>query len=76
MPQSYADPLRHFAKQGYSVIIPAYEAKILFSNIDAVLPAAQTFLNDLEEMWASGQAENLVGDVCLRHVSTTAVVVG
>ncbi|KAL7421475.1 hypothetical protein Q5752_004362 [Cryptotrichosporon argae] len=64
---SYADPLRHFAKQGYSTIVPMYEAKVLFANIDAVLPAATVFLADLEAMWDSGQAEDVVGDVCLRH---------
>lgn len=42
---------------------------MLFGNIDAVLPAAETFLADLELMWASNQAEAIVGDVCLKHVS-------
>ena len=67
--QYYAGPLRFFAKQGNTVIIPKYHAKTLFGNIDAVLPAAQTFLSDLEELWTTGQASTLLGDLCLRHVS-------
>lgn len=66
--QAYADPLRHFAKSPSTSIIPVYAAKTLFGNIDAVLPAALAFLADLESMWASGQAEQVVGDVCLKHV--------
>ncbi|GMK59311.1 hypothetical protein CspeluHIS016_0703260 [Cutaneotrichosporon spelunceum] len=67
---SYADPLRHFAKSPSTSIIPVYEAKTLFGNIDAVLPAAMTFLADLEKMWDSGQADMVVGDVCLNHLKT------
>ncbi|WOO83440.1 Rho guanine nucleotide exchange factor gef2 [Vanrija pseudolonga] len=71
---SYADPLRHFAKQGYSVIVPMYEAKTLFSNIDVILPAAQSFLADLEAVWALGNAAAQVGDVCLRHLKTLKTI--
>ncbi|BEI91751.1 uncharacterized protein CcaverHIS019_0405710 [Cutaneotrichosporon cavernicola] len=67
---SYADPLRHFAKSPSTSIIPVYEAKTLFGNIDAVLPAAMAFLADLEKMWESGQADMVVGDVCLNHLKT------
>ncbi|KAL1406084.1 hypothetical protein Q8F55_007767 [Vanrija albida] len=66
----YADPLRHFAKKGATVIVPMYEAKILFSNIEAILPAAQAFLKDLEAIYASGEAAARVGDVCLNHLKT------
>ncbi|CAK9786810.1 hypothetical protein CC85DRAFT_286503 [Cutaneotrichosporon oleaginosum] len=67
---AYADPLRHFAKSSNTSIIPVYEAKTLFGNIDAVLPAALTFLSDLESMWDSGDADKNVGDVCLKHLKT------
>lgn len=64
--QSYADPLRRFAKSPATQIIPLYEAKTLFANIDAIVPAAVAFLSDLESMSARGWT---VGDVSLRHVS-------
>lgn len=67
--QSYADPLRKFAKEEMSKIIPLYEAKTLFTNIDAIVPAAAVFLADLEAMYTSGHGAATVGDVCLRHVS-------
>lgn len=67
-PQCYADPLRAFAKDQNTQIIPLYEAKNLFANIDLIVPASQAFLADLEAMWASEQGETTVGDVCLRHV--------
>jgi hypothetical protein len=51
-----------------SKIIPPYEAKTLFTNIDAIVPAAAVFLADLEAMYNSGQGAATVGDVCLRHV--------
>jgi hypothetical protein len=67
-PQCYADPLRAFAKDQNTQIIPLYEAKNLFANIDQIVPASHAFLADLEAMWASEQGEGTVGDVCLRHV--------
>jgi len=67
--QSYADPLRKFAKDEMSKIIPLYEAKTLFCNIDAIVPAAAVFLADLEAMFDAGMGSSTVGDVCLRHVS-------
>jgi hypothetical protein len=66
--QCYADPLRAFAKDKNTQIIPLYEAKNLFANIDLIVPASHAFLADLEVMWASEQGEATVGDVCLRHV--------
>ncbi|RSH95410.1 hypothetical protein EHS25_000497 [Saitozyma podzolica] len=65
--QCYADPLRAFAKDQNTQIIPLYEAKNLFANIDLIVPASHAFLADLEAMWASEQGEATVGDVCLRH---------
>lgn len=42
---------------------------MLFGNIDAVHAATELFIRDVEEMWTSGQAPEIIGDVCLRHVS-------
>lgn len=60
----YADPLRNFARSKDTAIIPAYEAKTLFGNIDNLLPVNEAFLADLEHMMTSGGG---VGDVALRH---------
>ena len=73
--QNYADPLRNFARQDFSKIIPMYEAKTLFTNIDAIVAASKLFLEDLEKMWASAQGETTVGDICLRHVGTPELTV-
>lgn len=67
--QSYADPLRKFARRPEEAILPAYEAKTLFGNIDTILPANEAFLVDLEEMLSGNSAVGGVGDVCLKHVS-------
>lgn len=53
-----------------SKIIPLYEAKTLFCNIDAIVPAAAVFLADLEAMFDAGTGPTSVGDVCVRHVSS------
>jgi RhoGEF domain len=68
--QSYADPLRSFARTKDTAIIPPYEAKTLFGNIDALIPANEAFLVDLEKM-ISPNGHRLVGgigDVALKHV--------
>lgn len=72
--QNYADPLRNFARQEFSKIIPMYEAKTLFTNIDAIVPSAAAFLNDLEKMQEEGSGPSTVGDVCLRHVSSATIL--
>ncbi|GBE79841.1 predicted protein [Sparassis crispa] len=63
--QDYADPLRTFARSKDTAILPPYEAKTLFGNIDNLLPVNEAFLKDLESM------ERLngpgIGDVALRH---------
>lgn len=64
----YADPLREFSKDKSTQIIPAYEAKNLFANIDQVVVASAAFLVDLEQAWAAGYGPEVVGDICLRHV--------
>ncbi|KAJ7129503.1 hypothetical protein C8R44DRAFT_79844 [Mycena epipterygia] len=65
----YADPLRNFARSKNTSIIPAYEAKTLFGNVDNLLPVNEAFLADLEKMLAPNGAKVVggVGDVALRH---------
>jgi hypothetical protein len=65
----YADPLRRFSRSKDTSILPAYEAKILFGNIDNLLPVNEAFLMDLEKMMAPNSAITAdgVGDVALRH---------
>lgn len=68
-PQSYADPLRKYARSKDTAIIHAYEAKTLFGNIDQLLPVNEEFLADLERMLGSQSYALGVGDVALKHVS-------
>lgn len=66
---SYADPLRSYARNKETAIIPAYEANILFGNIDQLVPVNEAFLRDLEIM-VSPDGESRVGgigDVAFRH---------
>jgi hypothetical protein len=65
----YADPLRKFSRHKDTAILPAYEAKILFGNIDNLLPVNEAFLADLEKMMAPNGANNVggMGDVALKH---------
>ncbi|WWC73238.1 uncharacterized protein I206_107204 [Kwoniella pini CBS 10737] len=68
---SYADRLRLFSRDPNQQLIPPYEAKAMFANIEAIVPASAAFLADLEAMWERGQAEDHIGDVCLRHTLRT-----
>ncbi|KAJ7068443.1 RhoGEF domain-containing protein [Mycena amicta] len=65
----YADHLRNFARTKSTAIIPAYEAKTLFGNVDNLLPVNEAFLADLETMLAPNGERMVggVGDVALRH---------
>jgi hypothetical protein len=65
----YADPLRNFARSKETAILPAYEAKTLFGNIDNLLPVNEAFLTDLEKMMAPNGPAIVggVGDVLLKH---------
>ncbi|KIJ70110.1 hypothetical protein HYDPIDRAFT_104781 [Hydnomerulius pinastri MD-312] len=64
----YADPLRQFSRSKSTAILPAYEAKTLFGNVDNLLPVNEAFLTDLEKMVApNGSRVGGVGDVALRH---------
>ncbi|KAG8937079.1 hypothetical protein FRC02_006279 [Tulasnella sp. 418] len=70
MKRDYADPLRNFSKQKESTLLPGYEANTLFGNIDAILPANEAFLTDLERMLAPNGSKTVggVGDVALKHL--------
>lgn len=65
----YADPLRTFSRSKDTAIIPPYEAKTLFGNIDQILPVNQAFLEDLELMMLPDGPETVggIGDVALKH---------
>lgn len=69
---SYADPLRSFARSKDSAIIPAYEANVLFGNIDQLVPVNQAFLRDLEIMISPDGESRVggIGDVALKHFKT------
>ncbi len=70
--RSYADPLRSFARAKDTAIIPPYEAKTMFGNLDSVIPANEAFLADLECMLSRNGMKDAdgVGDVFLRHVGS------
>lgn len=65
----YADPLRKFSRNKDTAILPAYEAKTLFGNIDNLLPVNAAFLADLEKMLAPDGPRTVggVGDVAMKH---------
>lgn len=65
----YADPLRKFSRSKETAIIPSYEAKTLFGNIDNLVPVNEAFLADLDAMMASNGdgAVGGIGDICLKH---------
>lgn len=69
MKESYADPLRSYARSKDTALIAAYDAKILFGNIDQLLPANEALLHDLEQMLTPDGAQTVggVGDVVLYH---------
>jgi hypothetical protein len=46
------------------MIIPVYEAKTLFANIDQIVTAAFTFSSELDRA-----TPVTVAEICLRHVS-------
>lgn len=68
--RDYADPLRKFSRSKDTAIIPPYEAKTLFGNIDSLVPVNEAFLADLEIMMAEGgvRAVRGIGDVALKHL--------
>ena len=70
--RDYADPLRQFARNKSTAIIPSYEANILFGNVDHLLPVNEAFLTDLEKMLTPNGAKHVggIGDVALKHFKT------
>lgn len=66
----YADPLRTFSRSKSTAIIPPYEAKTLFGNIDQLLPVNEAFLVDLERMMQPDGPQTVggIGDVALKHL--------
>ncbi|GAA97533.1 uncharacterized protein L969DRAFT_44294 [Mixia osmundae IAM 14324] len=71
--QDYARPLRDFAKHKEKAIIPLYEAKMLFGNIDVILAANEGFLQDLERVMLSKRRGGL-GVVIWEHLTAFADV--
>lgn len=64
----YADPLRQFARNKDIAILPAYEAKIMFGNIDQLLPVNEAWLADLEQLASpDGSDVGGIGDIALKH---------
>ncbi|KAI0089204.1 hypothetical protein BDY19DRAFT_993422 [Irpex rosettiformis] len=64
----YANPLRSFSKNRSTLILPPYEAKVIFGNIDQILPVNEALLADLEEMISpDGRDVGGIGDVALSH---------
>jgi hypothetical protein len=53
------------------MIIPPYEANVMFANIDSLVISAEAFCRDLLHIDVSGRVSGQgIGDVCLRHVSS------
>lgn len=50
------------------MIVPVYEAKTLFANIDQIVTAAFTFMMDLDRA-----TSDTVAEICLKHVSRSCV---
>ena len=67
--REYADPLRTFARNKDTAILPPYEAKTLFGNLDNLLPVNEAFLADLERMLQPDGPSTVggVGEIALRH---------
>ena len=74
--QSYADPLRKFAKRKETTIIPLYEANVIFANIDNLVTSAEAFCRDLMLVDLSGRVPGHgVGEICLKHVCPACVAI-
>lgn len=70
--QLYAQPLRQFAQRKEEEIIPPFEARQIFGNIEIILPANQAYLKDLQTSLGdlpSGSRREHWASVTLRHVS-------
>ncbi|KAH8914297.1 hypothetical protein BT69DRAFT_1290419, partial [Atractiella rhizophila] len=58
---NYALPLRTFAKDKNSLIIPPFEARVLFGNVEALLGLNEQFLGVLEGMRIGEEVERGAG---------------
>ena len=67
--RDYADLLRKYARSKETAIIPAYEANVIFGNLDNLIPVNEAFLEDLEKMILPDgpQTVGSIGDVALKH---------
>lgn len=59
-----------FARTKDTALLPPYEAKTLFGNIDSILAVNEAFLHDLEQVVTSKGCNSVggIGDVALKHV--------
>ncbi|KAJ1721334.1 hypothetical protein LPJ53_004135 [Coemansia erecta] len=64
----YAVPLRSAARSANNTLIPAYDAHVIFGNIERVTEVNERFLGDLEA-WAAGEMDpcETIGSLCRDH---------
>ncbi|KAJ2855322.1 hypothetical protein J3B02_002231, partial [Coemansia erecta] len=64
----YVVPLRSAARSANNALIPAYDAHVIFGNIERVTEVNERFLGDLEA-WAAGEMDprETIGSLCRDH---------
>ncbi|KAJ1940601.1 hypothetical protein EC988_006987, partial [Linderina pennispora] len=64
----YAVPLRSAARSANNALIPAYDAHVIFGNIERVYEVNERFLGDLEA-WHRGEMDpkETIGSLCRDH---------
>ncbi|KAJ2643127.1 hypothetical protein GGH99_008609, partial [Coemansia sp. RSA 1285] len=64
----YAVPLRSAARSANNALIPAYDAHVIFGNIERVSEVNERFLGDLEA-WNRGEMDpkETIGSLCRDH---------
>ncbi|KAJ1852988.1 hypothetical protein GGH12_005194 [Coemansia sp. RSA 1822] len=64
----YAVPLRSAARSANNSLIPAYDAHVIFGNIERVAEVNERFLGDLEA-WQQGEMDpkETIGSLCRDH---------
>ncbi|KAI8319579.1 Dbl homology domain-containing protein, partial [Martensiomyces pterosporus] len=64
----YAVPLRSAARSANNSLIPAYDAHVIFGNIERVSEVNERFLGDLEA-WQKGEMDpkETIGSLCRDH---------
>ena len=63
----YADPLRSYSRNKDTALLPPYEAKILFGNLDTIVPTNEAFLQDLESLSGCERGDVGIGDIAIKH---------